>query len=229
MGKTKKSNYKRKYKRRSAYTNSSLTSYSSPKCPLPNKFLFKTRYFQKNISINPGTGGLCDSYVFSANGLWDPDISGLSGHSVIGFDQLMQMYDHYTVLGSRIRVTFHNSSATSKLLCGVYLNDELTEEPDSQKIIENGLGKYSYLLEEGANPSSAKQITCNFSAKKFFSVKDPTDRDSLKGDVGNNPTEQAYYHIWACDIDTADPGAVNLLVEVEYIALLTEPQQLAIS
>jgi len=40
------------------------------------------------------TSGAVSTYVFAANGLYDPNITG-TGHQPMGFDQLLQFYNHY--------------------------------------------------------------------------------------------------------------------------------------
>lgn len=221
-----KRNKKGKYRRRKYGKRRSMFA-KAPATPLGQTFKYKTRYYEKALSINPGASGAAASYVFSANGLYDPNVTGV-GHQPIGFDQLMQMYDHYTVIASRIKVLCHNSSATSKVIWGIYVKDEATAELDPSVIIENGLGKHSYLLEEGGNPSSAKYMTLGHSVKKFFNKK-PLQDPNLQGTVSANPAEQSYFHIWAADLSNADPGALDLCVEIEYVAILTEPQQLSLS
>lgn len=227
----KRKRYKRRrYKRRRRVYRKRRSMYAkTPATPLGKTFKFKTRYFDKGLSINPGAGGLCDSHVFCANGLYNPDITTITGdHQPIFFDEIMNVYDHYTVIASRIRVLAHNTSNTSKLIWGVYVNDNLTEQADSRVIIENGLGKWGYLLEEGGNAKSAQQLTLGFSAKKFFGKK-PLQDPNLQGNVSANPSEGAYFHVWAADLSTSDPGSVDLTVEIEYVAIMTEPQLVALS
>ena len=49
--------------------------------------------------------------VFSGNGLYDPDVSGV-GHQPLGFDQWMTLYNRYRVYASRIVVNVVNLQPT---------------------------------------------------------------------------------------------------------------------
>lgn len=228
---TKSKNPKTKAKPKRKYRKYNKSMYSKAiTVPLGNSYLFRTRYFHKGLTITSGATGACGTHVFSANGLFKSDITSTTGtHQCLAFDELMLMYDHYTVVGSRIRVLLHNKSNTAKLVCGIYVADELAAETDARRIIENGRGKWGYLLEEGSNSKSAREFTLGFSTKKFFGIKDVIDRDSLKGDYSNNPSEQAYYHIWVADLATGGATDVDCTVELEYSAVLTEPQRLSLS
>lgn len=217
---------KRKYKKRK-YNKRSMFA-KSPSSPLGKKFIFKTKYMDTSISINPGAGGTVASHVIGANCLYDPDITGV-GHQPLGFDEMMAMYDHYTVIGSRIRCWFANTDTTQNQLIGIYVSDSSSPAADPRVIIENGMGKYNYLQEHEAGARHTKQITLGHSVKKFNSVSNVLDRADLQGTATSNPSEKSYFHIWAASTNATDPGAVRLCYEIEYTAILTEPKHLQLS
>lgn len=221
--KPRRRRYERKMRR---YRNTSMFAQKG-KLPIGKRFLFKTRYYETDLSVNPTAGGFASSYVFSANGLYDPNITG-TGHQPVGFDQLMTMYDHYTVIGARIRAWFANEDTGQNQVVGIYASDGATTETDPRVIIENGMGKYTYLHENG-NGASTKQLVLKLNPNKFLSVKSPTSDDRLKGSTSSNPTEQCYFHVWGASTNATDSGQIRLCVEIEYIALLTEPKTLALS
>lgn len=108
------------------------------------QYTCQVRYFERGFSIDPAIGGLASTHVFSANGLFDTDITGV-GHQPSGFDQLMTFYDHYTVTHAKITVTAQNSDATLSQLFGIYVQDNTVTVTDPRVIIENGMGVYTQL------------------------------------------------------------------------------------
>lgn len=68
------------------------------------------------------------------------------------------------------------------------------------------------------------QATRYFSAKKFFGTKNIVGKDLYRGSTSASPTEEAYFQIWVASIAGGDPTTMNFLLEIEYIAVLTEPK-----
>lgn len=196
--------------------------------PLGNYRKVVTRYVENQISINPGAAGIADNYIFSANGLYDPNITGV-GHQPIGFDQFMLMYDHYTVIGSKIKCTFINTDGSTPAQVGISLKDNVAAETDIRRNIENALCKYKTIGATGSGDSNKAIITMTFSTRKFFRKKSIIAESDYKGTSSANPTEQAYFHCWGAPIASVDPTSIQLFVEIEYIAILTEPKLLTLS
>jgi hypothetical protein len=104
--------YKRRYKKRGRKRRSSARNYNTlvsvnKNNPLPNNFVTKLRYHD-SVPINAANGTVA-GHVFRANSPYDPDYTA-SGHQPRYFDQIMPLYDHYQVLGSKITVKFINNS-----------------------------------------------------------------------------------------------------------------------
>lgn len=193
-----------------------------PWAPLPMRQYGTFRYHSNHL-LNPGAG-VCVDQVFSANGMYDPDITG-TGHQPYGFDQMMANYDHYTVMGSRCIVEWTNTTAlpvhavialrdSASSLTGT-TTDTLLEQPG----IKHKLSK------AGSNVYHLEQ---KFSARKWYSNRNPPADPELKGSASANPFEQAYYHVMVCpQYSTDDPGATVVSVMIEYFALLSEPKILS--
>ena len=68
-----------------------------------------------------------------------------------------------------------------------------------------------------------KQLSLGFSQKKFFGTKDLDDK--YQGSSSGNPSDGAFYQIYATSVDDlTSTGTVRLLVVVDYIAVLSEPK-----
>lgn len=195
--------------------------------PLPQKLLAKHRY-SSHIQLDPGAAGILASHVFTANGLYDCDITG-TGHSVMGFTQLSTLYDHYTVIGSKITVKATNADTTYQQILGVNVLDDTTNPAsgDINTMIEQG--KTKYVLFGDAGSTHSKTITAKVSPKKFFHKSNMMDNSQLKGSGSANPAEQVYYHVVAAPIQGVNSTPIQCHVLIEYIAVWTEPKALASS
>jgi len=213
-----KKNYKKNYKGYRKY-------YPKPRKMLsigfPKKMITKVRYVT-HITLNPGAAGTAAHHIFKANGLFDPDITGV-GHQPMTFDQYMAVYDNYTVIGSKIRATFINESDDYSYFVGGALKRETTTVANVEELIEQGQVKYRTVTEQPAGKPN-NVITLNYSAKKFHKIKSLLNESMLRGDDGHNPTEGAYYHIWAADSSTDDPPIIKVLVQIDYIVAFINPK-----
>ncbi len=187
---------------------------------LPRKKWVRLKYVD-NITINPGAAAI-GAHFFRANSLFDPDLTGV-GHQPLNFDQLQLGYDHYTVYGSKITATFTNNVATAIIpgLYGIFLDDNTTlTYAQGAEVIEGNQRQSRWKTTTGIE-NSDRSVSIGFSAKKFFGVSSlaPSEYRSLSG---ANPTEGAAFVVWYSNIGGGDPGVGNFLVEIEYLALMTE-------
>lgn len=226
----KKYKTRRPYKRRRR-RNKGWNKRTGPRAltstPLGNKFRFKTRYVDLNNTLNPGIGGVAVTHVYSLNSLFDPDFTGV-GHQPIGFDQIMgTMYDHYTVIGARARIKFTNADTTGQNLCLIQVKDNPTVNSDLQAVIENGRARYAILNPEGSG-GMTKTMTTSVNLSKFFG-RSVMAGDKYQGTSATSPDDQCYLHVSVQGMNAVDTGPVIYTVEIEYIAILTEPKVLASS
>lgn len=186
-----------------------LTSY------IPAKQKVTLRYTQK-AKFSAAAGG-AGHWRFSANGCYDPDISG-TGHQPRGFDQYMAMYDHFQVIGSKCRVSF--VSAENPGTVGITLRDTPTVTGSYLDSLEAPADNNTFTMI--ASQQEPHHLTLNYSQKKFFGTGELDN--NYRGTVGANPSEQAYFHIFATDIDDLVGITVNTLVVIDYIVIFSEPK-----
>lgn len=187
--------------------------------PTPPKIRTVCRYFGNFQSVNGGIGGTAAAVVFSANGMYDPDISG-TGHQPIGFDEYMALYDHYTVIGSRVRVDFLNGAA-QPYYAFVAVRDTPTTTGDTRTIVENGYIDYAPI--NGSTLDRAMvTLKQNVDIGNFLGRADPLSDPQLKGTQGSNPTEQVYYHIGAFAFNNEDAGVCHFNITIEYDVVFHE-------
>lgn len=192
---------------------------------IPTSTIKRFRYVQ-DVSVDAATGS-SSSYCFTANGLYQPDITqnSVNAHQPYGFDQYVPtLYNHYVVLGSKMSCTFTLGQPAdlveNNIVCGIMLNDAETTHNNATLIREQGKARWTMVSPTG-NPRS---ITKKYSAKRFHGVANVTDNDILGGTYLSNPSEQAYYHVFACSAaPNINPRNVLVSIVIDYIALLKEP------
>lgn len=219
--------YRKRRRKKSQFSRGNMVARLGNTSPLPLKFKAIMRYSEPNIRLNPSVGGLLAYNIFSANGLFDPDITG-TGHQPMGFDELGSMYDHAVVIGSKIRVTFTNRDATYAQICGIDVRDGTVGEVDSRVVVESGTCNYVTLGKSGSSRDTAT-MTYSVNPNKFLSRSNPLSDPQLKNSIISNPTEQCYFHVFAGPLESVDAGIVDINVLIEYNAIWFEPKPLQLS
>lgn len=183
--------------------------------------------YSESITLNPGAG-LANTYVFSANGCYDPNITG-GGHQPVGFDQYMTLYELYTVTASMIKVTFINTDTANAQLVLVCNRDLSTTDADPRVYLENGATVWDILGRAGAG-NDIKTIRKAMDMRQFSNNKDIMSEDNYAGTNAANPQEEQYYIVSACSTDlTTDTGSITAFVEITYETYFRQPRQAALS
>lgn len=136
------------------------------------------------------TTGAYAQYLFSANGLYDPNVSGV-GHQPRAFDQLMAIYNHYTVVASRITVTL--MPVLDQTIVAVLFKDDDATTNVTNCIYAIERKGCSYI--SGNTSDLDTNIMRNMWTAKSVFAGDPLSRDEMQGNVGANPTEVTNYVI----------------------------------
>lgn len=160
-------------------------------------------------------------WQLSCNGLYDPNITG-TGSQPAYFDQLKAIYNHYTVLRSKVKIT---------LISPVNTNTNVTLYIDDDTSIN--LTPYKAAMYE-----TAKTALCNttvsgpvvlfnsWDATKFFGPN-PQANDQLHGSSTSNPAEQSYYTIVVGDSAGTSSQSISCLVEIDYYVVWDELTSIA--
>ncbi len=187
--------------------------------------LFKTKLnYNTNITVTSGAAS-AGSYVFSANGLYDPDITS-TGHQPAGFDQIMLSYEHYCGTYARIHVIAANFSGTYPTYFSIQKNAGSTPTTNYEQIIEDGTIRWACLAPK-PNAGHIKKLTLDIDIAKFQGRKILVDDTDLQGSVAANPTEQSYFIIQCWNPADVTTVSINAQVSIEYFAIFSEPRRLS--
>lgn len=221
-GKNYKGKGKRNYKRK--YGRQDLTKLN--RSPMPVKFLTKFRHVQ-TFELDPGAAA--DSYdlhVFKANSPYLPSFTSPT-EVARGYSKLMTHYEHCTVIGSKIKVTFSADPAGDiPAIFGLTVKSTSAALTTADDYLENG-GTVTKI--NTVSGTGLKQVLVNkFSTKQYSSMANLMDNQNLKATATGNPGEQYFWHVWMSKLNVQDavenPAPVLAIAEIEYICVLTEPK-----
>ncbi len=226
---------KAKNKKGAAVTSRSVNSDELLRPPLFRQMERRNGqiYYENGLSLT--SAGTIGYYRFSANGMFDPNVTG-TGHQPMGFDTMMEYFDQYVVVRSRIKVRFTN--ATGEALArigGIKLADD-TASPSEQEFVENGLGRTQLF---GGDFSvvpgkwSMGEINLGCDVMEYFGrhedEKQFLNDVDMHGTATTNPTEQVYFLLAVWNHNGAVAVSVKFDVIISYDAIYYEPRRHAVS
>lgn len=224
--------YKRKYPTRrrfkKRYRRKSYPRRRIDKTLFGDKKLVRMKYHE-GISLAPGLTGQPDSFVFSAGSLFDPNVSG-TGHQPRGFDQIIALYSHYTVISSKCTATFIQNSEvagqndTEAMAVGIVMRHDTSILTDQSAILEDRNVRWKTIAP--AQSGGNVRVVQKFNPKSFLGISKPMSSANLRGSVVSSPSESGFFQIFAMPISYEQPsGELQVSVDIVYTAVFTEPQQ----
>lgn len=188
-------------------------------------------YYEKNLAVTAPVTGLASGYVFSCNGAYDPNITG-TGHQPMGFDQMMLLYNQFTVTQSTITITFA-PIATLITRAALVLLPSTVVPTDPTQLMENGLIVSTVFDVLGTSIlTRLPKLTLSCDIKRYFGRRSDAelkDDPNLYGTVSANPSEQVYFAfvVWQLNPDGTNTTVVDFDVLLSYDIMYWEPKKLA--
>lgn len=218
--------YKRKPWRNRKRNKNRLTNLSR-RSIVPYRYLTKMTY-QDDVTLNVGAAGTIASQVYSLNGLYDPDVTGV-GHQPRGFDQLIGaaggsgLYHHYTCVGAKVQARVMNPNGSSGVRVGMVIRDTPSVLTSPNDGLERSKDTNSIRLGPAGGSNVIGTLGMKWSAKNWFGKPNVTTERDLIGSNTANPLEQAYLHIFADDPVGVDIGPIYIEVKIQYLVLCSVP------
>lgn len=193
---------------------------------MPNQNVVQLRYCT-SVTLSDAIGGVLDLHAFSANSIYDPDVTGV-GHQPMGRDQWEIFYNHYRVLSSRITIQAGQGSpaAGAPIMTGCYLADDVTVPSTWTTIAEAGRDACKMNIPANQDILKLKQ---NYIQSKFYKGQG-ANQSNLGAAMGASPSEQAYYIIYAQAADELSTFVSRTYsVTIDYKVCFSEPKDLVAS
>lgn len=198
-----------------------------PRIPLGPKFKTSLRYHERDLNLT-SAAGIINRYLFSANGVFDPNISG-TGHQPLGYDQISLMYDHYTVIGAQAKVEWNVQSLTSGTMA-FYIDDDVASSPtDINTVIEQGSAKWVKVkARESGSERESGVFTLQINPNKYLGVSNPIGNKDVTAATTANPAEAVHFAI-CVQGDGTQTVTADFSITIDYEVVFTEPKDLASS
>lgn len=180
--------------------------------------------YYDNATLTAPANNLATAYVFTANGLYDPNITG-TGHQPMGFDQMMLFYEHYCATRVKVTVNWVNTDIDDTAVVGILVAPDATIEATPSKLNENGMLVKKFVQPNGSG-SNHTSMSIVVDLSKVNGKRSVTNEDDFRGDSASNPVEQSYIHLFAYNSMSANTIALTFEVILEYTAKFTEPRKM---
>jgi len=190
------------------------------------KQMTMTHVYEDVITLT-SVGGIIQTYLFSANGMYDPNITA-TGHQPYYFDQMTALYNHYTVIGSKAEFEYVPTTVTEESCkLGASIQDDAgltVTTPEQLDEFPQGTMK----LVAPSTMGGKGRITLRWGAKKFFGGS-VLSNVNLQGTASANPTEQSYYMLALQHTGATADVSLAIKCKITYIAVWKEIKEVATS
>lgn len=195
-----------------------------PWMPIFPATITKRLRYSTAFVLSSVSGAVTGTYVFRANDLYDPDFTG-TGHQPMGFDQLMQWYNHFVVTWAKITLVFKNGLATSPTVC-LRVDADSTALTVIDRIVEVGGCVHENLEHTGQfGANKTLSMVANIPKLQGVSRAAITANPSLQGSSAASPAELSYFHVSMWDT-LGLTGSAIVDVILEQVATFIEPRNM---
>lgn len=181
----KQAKYKSKAARKSLVTYG--RSPAVPRWGFPRQ-LYMAHKFSETIQTS-STSGALQQVKIRANGLYRPYVGGST--SVGYFTTCSSVYDHFTVVKSKIKFTIVSNTTgfAAAQTFSLYIDDDTTGVADMNSGSVQPGSVFKMVAPSHTDPVI---LTSEWSARKFFGG-DPLANDDLQGTATTDPVEQSIF------------------------------------
>lgn len=182
----------------------------------PAKLLTRIRYHDTEVLAS--TTGSIAKYYYRLNSTFDPDVTG-AGHQPMFRDTFASIYDHYSVVSTKVTVKFANTSTVS-YHTGVLIDDDGSTSTNIDTLCEDTQGQ-TEMLPPLSGSLSSHTYHVRWDCEKYLGIN-PFASETYKTATGSNPAEESQLAIWAVPTDGSSSASVVVTVMLEYTVLWTE-------
>lgn len=181
---------KRKTRGKKKFHKKSSLYHARPMGQLaPPKLFAKLRYVERLTGKAIAANGV-STVSYRGNGCFDPAVA-VGGHQPMGFDQYMGLYLNFTVIASKITVSFISQTAATDGVMTLRPASVSTDNSDPQNTIEQVNTKWLPFSEK-AQSTGVRTLSHYYTTKKqlgrFY------NNENLRGTSSADPVTQWYWN-----------------------------------
>lgn len=171
------------------------------------------------VTIDAGGTALV---AIRANGLFDPEVA-IGGHQPMYYDQLTALYNHWTVVKSRMKATIVGVSGLGGTCQVTQLIDDDSAVTTSVPGIRERIGAKTRMYTTSQTDVGGYTY---FNAQAVFGGN-VIDNTELQGDAANDPVEQQVFFVYLSQGTPTNVFQIN--IEVEYDVVWQELKSIGAS
>lgn len=236
-------------RQRAQWKRNRMVSVPRNKMAFPQSMKTKLRYVERIDFVPTGTGAI--QHQFRANDLFDPNKTGV-GHQPRGFDEFMEIYDTFTVTGSKISVSWmyegydgpsvvsltgnllkttgtgDSQPALTPMVCGLHKGLETLTAGAAEEQMEKDRTNWTYITSQ----SGTRTLKQSLKVSDFYGKGALVGAEGYTGNKATSPTEEIFYELWCARAANDYPAEATKVVAyatIEYDCVFTEPKTLGAS
>lgn len=182
----------------------------------PDRLVTKLRYCDYHNLVS--TSGSLAKQLYRWNSTFDPNQTG-AGHQPLYRDTYAGIYDHYSVISAKVKVSVVNPGTVSTIV-GLLTDDDTSTSSTFQTLMEQSHGMYHELTPLTGSKSEVV-MQASWSAADILNI-DPYSSEEYKTAVGSDPTEESDLLIWAIPVDGSSSNTLAVTITLEQEVLWSE-------
>lgn len=195
--------------------------------PFPEQ-LYTEFTYGENITVNVLSGSP-KNYYFCANGLYDPDVSGMTApqprylDTLLGANNTTAPYNAYVVFASKCEVLYVPSGSdtlTMRALVGLGCFNSLVSGPSSLAELNIRADYHKKFLGYWNQPQGAQTLKRFEKIAPILGASKLSDKSGASANYNANPTNQAYWAVTVVPVDETSSYTYRIIVKITYYCKL---------
>ncbi len=215
----------RRYRRKRKMRRKSRRRRRSRKIPvlMGNQRVCAHKFVDATQILVDSVGGISVVKTYRANCLAQPNPA--SPDQPNGFQQMVQLFNKHTIIGAKLTLTCLPSGGAHAR--AFYVATELVNRLgqasfDLDQILGQRFVRYC-VYSPGNGTGWRPRISTNFSPKKYLGLKDLKDNDQISALGEELPVQRVFWNISQAPTHSNPLTTVDVIVQISYSVLWTDP------